>query len=79
MENMRPSTIVALIVLVALIFVPAFFININEVPKSNGDLPDANGREAPTAPRPQNPPAKQPDVVPQPNQPHTPRANDVVE
>ncbi len=75
---MRPSTIVTLIVLMALIFVPAFFINMEEIkPDENAPL-DSNGRDAPAppqqpAPGPQQqpaantPPGKQP--VPPDNAP----------
>lgn len=80
--EMRPSTIVALIVLVLLIFVPAFFVDVEKVAN---DTPDANGREAPPPPTRTAAPANTPKanlapIVPPPsNGPIVPRANGVVE
>mgnify|MGYP001382732039 CR=1 FL=1 len=45
MDKLRPSTIAALVVLIALIFVPSFFIDVNEMKRNIP--PDANGREPP--------------------------------
>ncbi|MBE7490135.1 MAG: hypothetical protein HS108_00005 [Planctomycetes bacterium] len=67
MESMRPSTLVALVILVALIFVPAFFISVNDV--RDNALPDANGREPPP------PPPREP-VAPANRSPVLPPAND---
>lgn len=78
---MRPVTIVALIVLVLLIFVPAFFIDVESTANA---APDANGREAPPPPKPVAAPANTPKANTQPvqpphNGPITPRGNDVVD
>lgn len=56
-KDMRPSTVIVLIVLCALIFVPAFFLDVGTMGKSG----DGNGEiETPPLPPPSNRPGLPP-------------------
>lgn len=78
MENLRPSTLIALVILLALIFVPAFFIDVQDM--RGNQIPDANGRDAPPAyapPAPRDGQSNRP-ADPPPETP-VPRSNNLID